>query len=46
MSWFKHKPRSKQPEKLVPQRSSPLQEKYMDKVKKQQELPTKKSDKE
>ena len=47
MSWFKRKPRVKQPEKQVPQRSSPLLEKHMEQVKKQQEeMPSKKTDKE
>ena len=46
MSWFKRKPRVKQPEKQVVHRQSPMQEKLMEKVKKQQELPSKKSDKE
>jgi len=36
MSWFRHRPRSKQPEKLVPHRSSPVQEKHFEKIKAQQ----------
>lgn len=40
MSWFRHRPRSKQPEKLVPHRSSPVQEKHFEKIKEQQKDPT------
>ena len=47
MSWFRHRPRTKQPEKQVPHRTSPLQEKHFEKLKQQQEeMPSKKTDKE
>jgi hypothetical protein len=44
MSWFRHRPRAKQPEKQVPHRSSPIPEKHLEKIK--EELPSKKPNKE
>lgn len=40
MSWFKHRPKRKEPNKLSPHRSSPLTDKILQNIKEEVRKPT------